>query len=416
MLDINLFLKDFDAVEKNLTRRNSIDKGLLKELNRDISQLKVDKAELENHRAELNVKNKRFGELMRENADVTRLKTELTEEKAAIAKIEEIVRELETKVQNRLIMIPNMIADDLPDGKDDESNLVIKEVLEPTKFDFEVKSHDELAKDNGWINFSDGVKLATSRFSILANYGAKVERALVNFMLDFNTAKGYSEYSLPYMVNDTTLIGTGQLPKFKDDLYKIEGEELYLIPTSEVTLTNLHSNEVLPVESLPLKITSFSQCFRREAGSGGRDIKGIIRQHQFPKVEIVQVTTQEESNKALNDMVNHVSDMLLTLGIPHRLVLLCSGDIGFSANKTIDLEAWIPSQNKYREISSVSNTLDFQARRAMIRYKQDGKNKYAHTLNGSSLAVGRTLVAIMENFQDKDGNIAIPEVLKPYIK
>ena len=265
------------------------------------------------------------------------------------------------------------------------------------------------------IDFERGVKLAKSRFSAFKGIGAKLERALINYFLDFNTQYGFEEWYVPFMANSNTLRGTGQLPKFEDDLFKIEQEDLYLIPTAEVQLTNLFNNEILSAEQLPLLLTSYTPCFRREAGSAGKDTRGIIRQHQFDKVELVAITTPEQSDAIFDKMVQCASDLLSSLKLPHQKVQLCSGDLGFSAAKTIDLEVWLPGQQQYREISSISNTRDFQARRAKIRYKENKKNILCHTLNGSSLAVGRTLVAIIENYQNKDGTITIPEVLKPYL-
>lgn len=273
-----------------------------------------------------------------------------------------------------------------------------------------------MAEQNGWIDFERGVKLATSRFSVLHTEAAKIERALINFMLDFNAQRGFAEMSVPAIVNRAALEGTGQLPKFENDLYKLEGQELFLIPTAEVPLTNLYQDEILPPEALPILMTGYTSCFRKEAGAAGRDTRGMIRQHQFHKVELVAITKPEESEKVFEDMVACASDLLSALELPHRLVRLCAGDLGFGAAYTVDLEVWLPGQNTYREISSVSNTRDFQARRAKIRYKDGKNNTLVHTLNGSSLAVGRTLIAIMENFQNEDGSITIPEVLKPYIR
>ncbi len=245
--------------------------------------------------------------------------------------------------------------------------------------------------------------------------GARLERALINFMLDFNRERGFEEVSVPSLVNRRALEGTGQLPKFEEDLFKVEEEELFLIPTAEVPLTNLYQDEILSAAELPIKMTGYTSCFRKEAGSGGRDVRGMIRQHQFHKVELVSITRADQSDAVFEEMVACASDLLKALELPHRLVTLCTGDLGFGAAKTVDLEVWLPGQNTYREISSVSNTRDFQARRARIRYKEEGKNLLAHTLNGSSLAVGRTMIAIMENFQQEDGSIRVPQVLHKYL-
>ena len=292
----------------------------------------------------------------------------------------------------------------------------MERILEPKNFEFSPKEHWELGELNGWIDFERGVKLAKSRFSALKGIAARLERALINYMLDFNRARGFEEWYVPFMANANTLTGTGQLPKFKDDLFKIEDEDLYLIPTAEVSLTNLYSDEILKEQDLPLKLTSYTPCFRKEAGSAGRDTRGMIRQHQFDKVELVCISKPQESDKVFEEMVSCASDLLTSLGLPHQKLMLCTGDLGFGAAKTIDLEVWLPGQNRYREISSISNTRDFQARRAKIRYKNGKSNDLVHTLNGSSLAVGRTLVAIMENYQNADGTIDIPEVLKSYLK
>jgi len=303
----------------------------------------------------------------------------------------------------------------VPDGEDEEDNIELKRVLEPRKFDFTPKEHWELAEQNGWIDFERGVKLAGSRFSVAYDMGAKLERALINFMLNYNAKKGYTEVSVPHIVNRKALEGTGQLPKFEEDLYKIENQELFLIPTAEVPLTNLFQDEIIPSENLPIKMTGYTSCYRKEAGAAGRDTRGIIRQHQFHKVELVCITKPDESEAIFNDMVETASEILTALNLPHRLVNLCTGDLGFGAAHTTDIEVWLPGQNTYREISSISSTRDFQARRAKIRYKNGKKNELVHTLNGSSLAVGRTIVAIMENYQNEDGTIDIPEVLKPYM-
>jgi len=308
-----------------------------------------------------------------------------------------------------------MPSSQVPDGEDENDNVELKRVLEPRAFSFTPKEHWDIDAKQEWIDFERGVKLSKSRFSVLKNEGARLERALINYMLDFNRSRGFAEVAVPYIVNRETLMGTGQLPKFEDDLFKIDGEELFLIPTAEVPVTNLFRDEILNKEELPIKMTSYSACFRKEAGSAGRDTRGMIRQHQFDKVELVCITTPEQSEAIFDEMLSCASDLLSSLGLPHRHLMLCGGDLGFSAAKTVDLEVWLPGQNRYREISSVSNTFDFQARRAKIRFKEEGKNRLVHTLNGSSLAVGRTLIAIMENYQREDGSVAIPDVLKKYM-
>lgn len=414
MIDIKLLHKDFDAVADMLKRRN-IDTLVLEDLRSVHQVFKGIKQELESAQALQNEKSKLFGIYKKEGRDISELKAEVDANKIAIAEKQDILRVEEEKLNNILSAITNIPDEDVPVGANEDDNIEIKRVLEPRVFDFTPKEHWDLAKDNHWINFEKGVKLAKSRFSVMQGMGAKIERALVNFMLDFNAKRGFEEVSVPVITNAECLKGTGQLPKFEDDLYKIDGEELFLIPTAEVPVTNLYQDEIIPVDQLPLKMTAYTQCFRKEAGSAGRDTRGIIRQHQFPKVELVAISSPEQSDKVFEEMVTCASDMLEALGLPFRQMQLCTGDMGFSAARTIDLEVWLPGQNCYREISSISNTRDFQARRAKIRFKDGKKNALVHTLNGSSLAVGRTIVAIMENYQNEDGSINIPEVLKPYL-
>lgn len=415
MINLRLIETNYDEFNKKLLAKG-VDEGTLKSLLDMYNELKAKKAELEELQAFQNKFSKEMGLKARNGEDISELKASLEQNKTKVQELNAIVSEKEKELEDFALCVPNIIADCVPFGKDEEENVEIKKVLTPPTFDYEVKDHHDLGVALGWLDFTRGVKVAKSRFTALKGDGARLERALYNYMIDFNQSRGFTLYNTPYIVNATTMQGTGQLPKFKEDLFKIDGEELYLIPTSEVSLTNLYADEILAYESLPLKMTCYSPCFRKEAGSAGRDTKGIIRQHQFGKVELVSITTKEQSDKVFEDMVNCASDLLTSLGLAHRHVMLCSGDLGFSAGKTIDLEVWLPAQNKYREISSVSNCYDFQARRAKIRYKnENGKNELTHTLNGSSLAVGRTLVAIMENYQQKDGSIKIPEVLQKYM-
>ncbi len=365
-----------------------------------------------------NEKSRLFGQYKKEGKDVEPLKSELDKLKAEAAEYEARTKDLEARLNSFALTIPNLPDDSVPVGKDEEENVLIKTVLTPAMFDFEPKDHVELGENLGWMDFERAAKISKSRFSILKGEGARLERALINFMIDFNGKRGFELCSVPFIVNADTMQGTGQLPKFEEDLFKIESEEeraFYLIPTAEVPLTNLYYDEILDESTLPIKMTAHTPCFRKEAGSAGRDTRGIIRQHQFHKVELVAITKPEQSMAMLDEMVSCASDMLTELGLAHRLMALCSGDMGFSAAKTIDIEVWIPSQQKYREISSVSNCGDFQARRAKIRYKDGKANKLTHTLNGSSLAVGRTIVAIMENYQREDGTIEIPSALQKYI-
>jgi len=414
MVDLRQLEKEFDTVMSSLKRRG-IDEKLLEKLKVLFEEKKGVQKRLEAAQAEQNQKSKLFGQYKREGKDITELQKEVAENKVRISALNDELRTLDEKLLELAATIPNIPDTDVPDGVDESDNVELKRVLEPTTFDFKPKEHWELAEANGWIDFERGVKIAKSRFSALRLTGARLERALINYMLDFNRERGFEEVYVPFMTNADSLLGTGQLPKFADDLFKIEGESLYMIPTAEVPLTNLFRDEILKKEDLPLKLTAYTPCFRKEAGSAGRDTRGIIRQHQFDKVELVSITTPDQSEQVFNEMVNCASDLLTSLGLPHRHVLLCAGDMGFSAAKTIDLEVWLPGQGKYREISSISNTRDFQARRAKIRYKDEKKNRLVHTLNGSSLAVGRTLIAIMENYQQADGSIEIPKVLKKYL-
>ena len=414
MLDIKLIQNDFETICAKL-RKKKVDESLLEELRVISLELKSAKLFLEPLQAEQNAKSKLFPIYAKEGKDTKALQAELAENKIKIAQALETVRNLEEKLEEKATVIPNTPDESVPLGEDENDNVEIKKVLTPKTFSFTPKEHWDLDKEQNWIDFERGVKLAKSRFSVLKNQGAKLERALINYMLDFNTKRGFHEVAVPYIVNRETLMGTGQLPKFEDDLFKIEGEDLFLIPTAEVPVTNLFRDEILKIEELPLKMTAYSACFRKEAGSAGKDTRGMIRQHQFDKVELVCITTPEQSEAIFDEMLNCASDLLTSLGLPHRHLLLCGGDLGFSAAKTVDLEVWLPGQNRYREISSVSNTFDFQARRAKIRFKDENKNRLAHTLNGSSLAVGRTLIAIMENYQNEDGSISIPEVLKKYM-
>jgi len=414
MINLKLLDTRYDEFVKKLQGKN-VKPEVLNELLTTFNELKAKRQALENFQAIQNAKSKELGIKARNGENTDELKNELNLNKAAMGDAADIVRAYEEKLENIASCVPNITDDDVPFGKDEDDNVCVKTVLEPAKFDFTPKEHWELGENLGWLDFERGVKLSGSRFCVLKGMGARLSRALVNYMIDFNNARGFELVNVPFLVNANTLYGTGQLPKFEDDLYKAQGEDLYLIPTSEVPVTNLYNDEILPVESLPIKMTCYSACFRKEAGSAGRDTRGMIRQHQFEKVELVAITAPEQSAQMLDEMVACASDLLTSLGLPHRHMLLCSGDLGFSAAKTIDLEVWLPGQNKYREISSVSNTRDFQARRAKIRYKDGKKNALVNTLNGSSLAVGRTLIAIMENYQKADGSIEIPEVLKRYM-
>ena len=416
MINLKLIETNFDEFNSKL-KAKKVGEDVLKNLLEAYKENKKIKLEIESLQSEQNAKSKKMGEFMKsgDKEKANALKTELDSKKAQIATLNESLNESEEKLNLVAAAVPNIIDDDVPLGANEDENVELKKVLEPPCFDFKPLEHWELAEKNGWIDFATGAKLSGSRFCVLRGQGAKLARALVNYMIDFNSSRGFELVNVPFLVSSNTLFGTGQLPKFADDLYKIDDEDLYLIPTSEVPVTNLYNDEIIAENELPIKMTCYSACFRKEAGSAGKDTRGMIRQHQFEKVELVCITKPEQSDKVFDEMVACASDLLSSLGLAHRHMLLCSGDLGFSAAKTIDLEVWLAGQDKYREISSVSNTRDFQARRAKIRFKDGKKNTLCHTLNGSSLAVGRTLIAIMENYQQKDGSIKIPAVLEKYM-
>ncbi len=413
MIDLKLLQKEFDHVSAQLQRKGVTAETMagIKEKN---EALKKAKAAFESAQADQNAMSKLFGVYKREGKDIAELKAKVDANKILVAQLQEAQRQAEEALTSLIMAVPNIPDASVPDGKDEEDNVEIKKVLRPKDFSYTPKEHWELAETTGWIDFERGVKIAKSRFSVAFDMGARIERALINFMLDFNRKRGFMEVSVPQLVNRKALEGTGQLPKFEDDLY-VTTDGMYLIPTAEVPLTNLYQDEIIPEKELPIKMTGYTSCFRKEAGAAGRDTRGIIRQHQFHKVELVTIAKPDESDAIFEEMVSCASDLLTALELPHRLVKLCTGDLGFSAAYTVDLEVWLPGQNTYREISSVSNTRDFQARRAKIRSKIEKKNTLLHTLNGSSLAVGRTIVAIMENYQNEDGTVNIPEVLKPYL-
>jgi len=414
MIDIKLLQKDFDTVSIALQKKG-VTTETLANLKIQVEDAKEKRKEMEASQATQKVLSQQFGSYKKEGKDVAPLQEQIGVLKARKQELEDEVREIESAMQHIAMGIPNLPDDCVPIGADETENVVLSTVGEKPTFTYEPKEHWELGENNGMIDFTRGVKLAKSRFAALRGTGARLERALINYFLDFNRERGFEEWYVPFMANTNALEGTGQLPKFGDDLFKIEGEDLYLIPTAEVCLTNLYNDEIIEKEELPMLLTSYTPCFRKEAGSAGRDTRGLIRQHQFDKVEMVAITTPEQSAQTFEKMVNCASDLLTSLGLPHQKVQLCTGDLGFSASTTIDLEVWLPGQNTYREISSISNTREFQARRAKIRYKDGKKNILCHTLNGSSLAVGRTLVAVMENYQNEDGTITIPDVLKKYL-
>lgn len=415
MIDLKLLEKDFENISSKL-KLKGVNEAFLEEIQNLFKEKKELKTKLDKLLEKRNKLSKEIGKLIKnKSSEAQKIKDEVNNLKKEINLLEEKLKEIEEILNKKALLIPNIPDDDVPIGEDEDDNVEIKKVGEIPTFDFKIKSHDELGELNNWLDFKRGVKIAKSRFTVLKNEAARIERALINFFLDHNKEFGFEEIYVPFIVNKESMTSTGQLPKFEEDLFKIENEDLYLTPTAEVPLTNLFRDEIIQNLDKPIKLTSYTPCFRKEAGSYGKDTKGIIRQHQFDKVELVAITKPNDSDKVFEEMVECASKALEKLNLPYRQVMLCTGDLGFSAAKTIDLEVWIPSQNRYREISSISNTRDFQARRAKIRYKENKKNRLVHTLNGSSLAVGRTLVAIMENFQTKDNKIVIPNVLKKYL-
>ena len=363
---------------------------------------------------------KQFGMLKAKGEDVTELKSLLDSINEELKTSEQTLKDLQAELDGIFLTVPNLPHESVPEGKDEEDNLEVRKWGEPTQLDFEPKDHVELGQAYG-LDFETGAKLSGARFTLMRGQIARLHRALAQFMLDVQTSEhGYEECYTPYLVHDHVLRGTGQLPKFEEDLFKTscEGEEkpYYLIPTSEVPLTNIVRDSILESAELPLRLTAHTPCFRSEAGSYGKDTKGMIRQHQFDKVEMVQIVHPEKSFDALEEMTGHAEAILQKLGLAYRVVALCGGDLGFGATKTYDLEVWLPGQQKYREISSVSNCLDFQARRMQARFRNaEGKPELVHTLNGSGVAVGRAMVAVIENYQDAEGRIHVPEALKPYM-
>lgn len=420
MLDIRFVREHLDEVAVAMKNRNhSWDSQYFQELDESRRSLIGEEEELLNQR---NVLSKSIGKLMGEGKkeEAEAAKAKVSEMKDRISELSTKRAEAEQKLNDLLLSTPNMPADTTPVGKDENDNPEVRRWGTPRNFEdegFEMKPHWDLGADLGIIDAERAVKLAGSRFVLLGGLGARLERAIINFMADTHTSRGYKEWWCPAMANATTLTGTGQLPKFEDDLFKTR-EGMYLIPTAEVQLTNIHSGEVLDAADLPLKYCAYTPCFREEAGSAGRDTRGLIRVHQFDKVEMVKYAKPEESYDDLESMVKDAENILQLLGLPYRVISLCTGDIGFSAAKTYDLEVWLPSYNAYKEISSCSNCVDFQARRANIKYR-DPENfkgtRLVHTLNGSGLAVGRTMAAILENYQQADGSVKVPEVLVPYM-
>ena len=418
MIDINLLRNDIESLEKILKHRGfDLDVNFFNSLEEERKHIQIKTQELQQERNDLS---KQVGVLKSQGKDASDILEKVSNISAQSKELESQLALIQEKLNNFLLLIPNVPHDSVPIGPDETSNELVKEVGIPPEFDFEVKDHVDLGAPLG-LDFDTAAKVSGSRFVFMKNDIARLHRAIGQFMIDTHTENhGYTECYTPYLVNEDSLLGTGQLPKFGDDLFatqKNEDESLYLIPTSEVSLTNTVRDEIIDLKHLPIRMTAHTPCFRSEAGSYGKDTRGMIRQHQFDKVEMVQITKPELSYEALEEMLSHAENILKALNLPYRVMTLSSGDMGFGAAKTYDIEVWLPSQQQYREISSISNCEDFQARRLKARFKnEEGKNTLVHTLNGSGLAVGRTLVAIMENNQTADGSIKIPPVLQPYMK
>lgn len=414
MLDLKYIISNLEVVKEKTKNRNyDFDFDLLISEN---NKRKNIINEVEKLKADRNAISKQVGILKREGKDTTELQEQVKRDASKMQELDEALSKCDENIRNMLLNLPNEIDDTTPVGKDENDNVEVRKWGQPKKFDFEPKNHWDIGADLGIIDFERGVKIAESRFNVLAGLGARLDRAISSLMLDMHREKGYIEMSVPYLVNTKAMIGTGQLPKFAEEAYICERDNLYLISTAEIPVTNLYADEILDNKDLPIYNTSLTACFRREAGSYGKDTKGLIRNHQFNKVELVKICSAETSHEEHEKLTHDAEMVLQALNLPYRVMALSSGDIGFSSAKTYDLEVWLPGQNCYREISSCSNFKDYQARRANIRYRdKDGKVKFAHTLNGSGLAVGRTLVAVLENYQNADGSVTIPEVLRPYL-
>lgn len=415
MLDVRFVRENVAIVEEALKKRNyEFPLAEFLSLEEQRRNLLRGVEELRNRR---NTVSEDIGKLKRQKEDAAVLLDEMKAVSDSIKGLDETLRGLEEKITSFMLNVPNIPHESVPVGKDETENPVVRTWGEPRQFDFPPLNHWDVAEMLNIIDFDRASKIAGARFALMRGAGAKLERALMNFMLDLNSSKGYTEVFPPILVNRESMTGTGQLPKFEMELFRIADPEFYLIPTAEVPVTNIHRNEILQEKDLPLRYTAYTPCFRREAGSYGKDTRGLIRQHQFNKVELVKFTKPEDSFDELEKLTTDAEDVLRKIGLPYRVVALCTGDLGFSSAKTYDLEVWLPGQQRYREISSCSNFEDFQARRANIRFKREGRKgtEFVHTLNGSGLAIGRTVVAVIENFQQRNGSITVPEVLRPYM-
>ena len=415
MLDIKILRTEPERIREALKKRNN-DLDITPAIELDIARREI-LTEVEKKKAQQNEISKKIPQMKKAGEDTSAIFAEMKELSNEIKEDDEKVRELDAKLRDFMLRIPNIPNDSCPVGNDDADNVEIRRNGTPREFTFEPKAHWDIGTGLDILDFERGTKIAGTRFTVYKGLGARLERAVIQYFLNTHTDRGYTEIFPPYMVNRASMTGTGQLPKFEEDAFKVENNGFFLIPTAEVPVTNLHRDEILSGDELPIKYCAYSACFRAEAGSAGRDTRGIIRQHQFNKVEMVKFAKPEESYEELEKLTNDAEILLQGLGIPYRVVCLSTGDLGFSSAKTYDVEVWMPSYNRYVEISSCSNFEDYQSRRANIRYKETPKDKaqFVHTLNGSGLAVGRTVAAILENFQNEDGTVTIPEALVPYM-
>ena len=417
MLDTKFLRENLEAAEKRLALRGgSISLSEFKTIEEERRKLIV---EVEALKAKRNTESLEIARLKKENKDVSKILTEMQQISSQIKELDDKVKGEEEALDKILLNLPNIPHSSVPAGKTSEDNVEVRKVGDIPEFAFKPREHSETGEMLGILDFERAGKLSGARFAIYKGFGALLERALINFMLDIHTRENrYTELLPPFMVTRACMTGTGQLPKFEEDLFKIDGWDHFLIPTAEVPVTNMHRDEILKEDELPIYYTAYTPCFRKEAGSYGKDVKGLIRQHQFNKVELVKFSKPETSYDELEGLTRDAEKILQRLGLPYRVVVLCTGDMGFASAKTYDIEVWLPGQGKYREISSCSNFEDFQARRANIKYKpkDGGKPRFVHTLNGSGLAVGRTVVAILENYQQEDGSVVIPEALRPYMR
>ncbi len=417
MLDIKRIRNEFDEVNARIALRGKGDFGLSKITDLDIKRREI-LQEVEAMKNKQKVVSKQIPVFKKEGKDVSEIMAEMKSLSEDIKVLDEKIKEIDEELNDILLGIPNTPVEGTPVGDSDEDNIEVRKIGEPVKFDFEAKAHWDIGLDLNILDFERATKIAGTRFTVYKGAGARLERALINFMLDLHTGEhGFEEVLTPFMVNRDAMIGTGQLPKFEDDMFHLPAKDFFLVPTAEVPVTNLYSKEILAADQLPIYHTAYTPCFRKEAGSAGRDTRGLIRQHQFNKVEMVKFVDPATSYDELETLTNAAEEVLKRLGLAYRVVQLCGGDLGFSSAKTYDIEVWMPSYDRYLEISSCSNFEDYQARRANIKFRDPETNKarFVHTLNGSGLAVGRTVAAILENYQREDGSVLIPEALRPYL-